>query len=119
MASLRNKSLWYRLFFVEHKDGHIELDLGYVFLIPFLALAITGFILASMQIWAITSVMWTFLGSLIFSLLICAVPVARARILAQSKAGEVASGIASAHVEDSSTDIQEIKSKQNNIIERG
>lgn len=80
------------------KEG--DLDLGFVFLIPFLVLALVGWVCAARGVWTVSVAMWSFLGSLISSLLICAVPIARARLLARATLpGEVAHGIASSPVE--------------------
>lgn len=80
------------------KDG--DLDLGYVFLIPFLSLGFVAFICSAVGAWKVSVAMWSFLGSLIASLLICAVPIARARLLAKATLpGEIAQGIASAPFE--------------------
>jgi hypothetical protein len=71
-----------RLFFTKSND----MDLGYAFVIPFIITALLAFWLAAYRHITVTTTMWSFLSGIIVTLLICTIPIAKARILADSKA---------------------------------
>lgn len=94
MAPNRN-GFWYKLFFVTKGKHDDELDLGWVLLLLAFFPAITVWVLAAFGVAKVTIAAWSFMGSLLASLLIAGIPIARARILAKSQLpGEVAQGIA-------------------------
>lgn len=68
---------WHRLLFTKHN----ELDLGYAFVIPFLALFFVAWFMAAIDRWTVTSPMWTALCAVISSMLLATVPKDRARIM--------------------------------------
>lgn len=82
MSTPRLRDIPRRLFFTA--EGH--LDLGYVLLLPFMVLAWYLLYGAAHDRLNVSVAMWSFLGSLITSLLIAAIPIARARLLARSTA---------------------------------
>lgn len=94
------KGFWYKLFFVTKGKDDDELDLGWVLLLLAFIPAISIWVAAAFGVAKVTVAAWSFMGSLLASLLIAGIPIARARILANSKLpGEVAQGIATASTE--------------------
>ena len=67
----------WRLFFTKRN----ELDLGYAFLLPFLGLFFYAWVRAARGEWTVSVAMWTSLVSVIGSMLVATVPLARARIM--------------------------------------
>jgi hypothetical protein len=85
------KTFMYRLFFT--KEG--DLDLGWFFVGLMGLVGSAGFMIEVLKNGHGSVAGWAFLGSAFASVLIAAVPIAKARILAQSRVpGDVASGIA-------------------------
>jgi hypothetical protein len=68
---------WKRLFFTKYN----EMDLGYFFLIPFLALFYGGWIMAATGHWTVSAFMWSSLVTVITAMLVATVPKERARIM--------------------------------------
>jgi hypothetical protein len=58
-----------------------EMDLGYAFLIPFLALFFVAWVHTAKSEWTVTAPMWTALVSVIGSMLLATIPKDRARIM--------------------------------------
>lgn len=85
------KKFVYRLFFT--KEG--DLDLGWFFVGIMGLVGSIGFLIEVTGGSHASVAGWAFLGSAFASVLIAAVPIAKARILAQSRVpGEIAAGIA-------------------------
>lgn len=83
----------HRLFFT----GHGELDLTWFLVLLFGFMAAFGFIVEGLAGATISTAAWSFLGGAFVSALISAIPINKARILANAKSpGAISNAIASA-----------------------
>lgn len=91
--SLFDNQGWHRFLYTKDND----LDLGYLWVAPYILTGIGGFWLAAFEIIKVNTAMWTFLGSALMTMLIATTTKDRAQILAEAKSpGEIAQGIATA-----------------------
>lgn len=91
---------WYRIIFVIHPDGDLELELGYVIAIPFLLWGCGVTTMLASGRWkpgtVIAVAVLSFIAGTLGIVYLAAIPKDKARIAARSRVpGDLASGVAS------------------------
>jgi hypothetical protein len=114
------RSFWASLFFT--KDG--DMDLTWLFVLLMGLAGVFGFVWQLVKHSPTMAVIagWSFLGAAFASVLIAAIPISKAKILANAKLpGDIARGISEAGKSvETSTDIEELSEKQDkNSTEKG
>lgn len=85
------------LIWIKHPDGRLELDLGWAILILCCLVGIFVFLLEALTPKSASIAAWTWFGAFTSMAFIAGTTLARARLIAESKApGEVATAIATA-----------------------
>jgi hypothetical protein len=115
-----SRPFWASLFFT--KEG--DMDLTWLFVLLMGLAGVFGFVWQLVHAASPTLAIiagWSFMGAAFASVLIAAIPISKAKILANSKLpGEIAKSISDvAHNVETSTDIQELSEKSNNTTEKG
>jgi hypothetical protein len=89
----RHERGWHRLFYT----GDGDLDLSWILVVVFAIVGLTGFLAEAFSSHQVSTAAWSWLGGSFLSIVIAAVPIAKARLLANSKSlGDLARSIASA-----------------------
>lgn len=86
-----------RLFYVVHKDGHRELDFGWLILALCCVVGLVAFVLSGFAVFVAPPWAWSWFGAFTTMAFIAGATISRARLIAKSDApGQVAAGIGSA-----------------------